>query len=216
MIRIVRGAGRGAAHDVLREFFQARQRFLTEAGWTGTAEEAPLTDAFDDALALYAIAYDGPRLVGGARLRPASAPRSLPAAFPDLAAPLSQSPTAAEMSHLFLDGRYVRRRQAFLELMAGVAGCADDLACTSMIAAVEMRFLHGMLSAELRIQFVAETQRLGDLALAPVKFRANATVSAQLKEYALRSRPASLPLRERLRLSISAARLSRPGHPPIA
>lgn len=199
MIRILKGAELGSANDVLKEFFEARRRALREAGWfSRPGQSVSLSDAFDDDEARYVIVYDGSRLIGGARLRPAGAAPAGEELFPGLNRnALTLSTDTGEMSQLFLDERYARRKGAFIELMAGAARCAASMGCGSLFALAEMRHVQTMLALELAVQVLHEPQVCGALALAPVKIRANMTVAAQLTEIMGKARGPSLPIREK-------------------
>jgi acyl-homoserine lactone synthase len=115
MIHIINAENRHMYEDALREHHRIRhQIYIEERSWRGLqCRDGMEFDDFDTTFMTYALAMDGERVVGGARLFPTLRPHMLETVCPQLAdvKGIPRGPSIYEWTRLFIipshrDGRY--------------------------------------------------------------------------------------------------------------
>jgi acyl-homoserine lactone synthase len=144
MIHVVSAANRHLYEDDIERMFRIRHDiFVGERGWTDLARpDGRDVDAYDDIDAVYCLAMEGDRIVGGHRLYPTTRPNMLGTAFPHLAAVrgVPEDPAVWEWSRYFV----VRDRRdggLNLMLMAAVQELCLDEGITEVSAVMETWWL---------------------------------------------------------------------------
>lgn len=87
MLRVVSGANCRLNRDLVEQHYRLRHRiYVEERGWLALARpDGRERDQFDTDDAVYLLAVEGSRVVGGSRLVPTAGPHLMADVFPDLA-----------------------------------------------------------------------------------------------------------------------------------
>jgi acyl-homoserine lactone synthase len=143
LVHVVTRDNRDLYGDLLESFFRLRHDvFVGERGWSALARpDGREIDAYDDGNAVYLLAVDGGRLVGGQRLYPTRLPHMLSEVFPHLA-----SRGLPRQDHVFEWTRYfvVRERRmgrTDCRLLAALQAFCLEEGITEVTAVVEMWWL---------------------------------------------------------------------------
>lgn len=142
-IHVVTRANRDLYQDALRQCFRLRHDiFVDERGWTGLARPDGLEiDAYDDEHAIYLLALDGDRVVGGQRLYPTLRRHMISEVFPHLVArEIPRSPTVLEWTRYFVV-KERRTGRTDCRLLAALQDFCIEEGITHVTAVVEMWWL---------------------------------------------------------------------------
>jgi len=144
MIHVVSASNRHLYQDQIERMFHIRHDiFVGERGWTELARpDGREVDAYDDINAVYCLAMEGDRIVGGHRLYPTTRPNMLGTSFAYLAAVrgVPQDPAVWEWSRYFVV-RDRRDGQLNQQLMAAVQELCLDEGITEVSAVMETWWL---------------------------------------------------------------------------
>jgi len=144
MIHVVSASNRHLYQDQIERMFRIRHDiFVGERGWTELARpDGREVDAYDDINAVYCLAMEGDRIVGGHRLYPTTRPNMLGTSFAYLAAVrgVPQDPAVWEWSRYFVV-RDRRDGQLNQQLMAAVQELCLDEGITEVSAVMETWWL---------------------------------------------------------------------------
>jgi acyl-homoserine lactone synthase len=130
MIHVISAANRHLYEDVLEQHFRLRHEiFVEERKWEALRKpDGREIDAYDNEDAIYLLALDNRRVLGGCRLYPTTKPTMMSEVFPNLAAVRGcpVDPQIWEWSRFFVTRE--RRDGAFnLQLMAAAQEfCLDQ------------------------------------------------------------------------------------------
>ena len=143
-IHVVTGHNRHLYEDVLEQSFRLRHEiFVQERGWkTLSRPDGRDVDAYDGGEAIYLLALDEGKIVGGQRLFPTTRPHMLSEVFPHLASAkgIPSSPDIFEWTRYFVI-KQRRTGRTDCRLLAAVQEFALEQGITQLTAVVEMWWL---------------------------------------------------------------------------
>jgi acyl-homoserine lactone synthase len=142
-IHVVGRSNRHLYGDALEQWFRLRHAvFVGERGWTALARpDGRDIDAYDDEHAIYLLAIDAGRVVGGQRLYPTLRPHMISEVFPHLVArDIPAGPTVFEWTRYFVVKERRMGRTDCRLLAALQAFCLEE-GITHVTAVVEMWWL---------------------------------------------------------------------------
>jgi len=144
MIHVVTASNRHLYEDQIEQMFRVRHDiFVGERGWADLAKpDGREIDAYDDVDAVYCLAMESDRIIGGHRLYPTTKPNMLGVAFAHLAAVrgVPEDPAVWEWSRYFVV-RDRRDGKLNLHLMAAVQELCLDEGITEVSAVMETWWL---------------------------------------------------------------------------
>jgi acyl-homoserine lactone synthase len=139
-VHVVTSENRALYEDGIRQFYRCRhQIFVEERGWSGLRGPDGLEiDSYDNEHAIYLLALDAGRVVGGQRLYPTLLPHMISEVFSHLA-----RRGVPQASHIFEWTRYFvikdrRTGRTDCRLLAAMQEFCLDEGITEVTAVVEM------------------------------------------------------------------------------
>jgi acyl-homoserine lactone synthase len=153
-IHVVTHDNRHLYTDHLRSCFRLRHDiFVGERGWTDLQRPDGLDiDAYDNEHAIYLLAIDGDRLVGGQRLYPSLLPHMISEVFPHLATrELPRESTVFEWTRYFVI-RERRMGRTDCRLLAGLQEFCLAEGITHVTAVVELWWLPRWQQAGFKVR----------------------------------------------------------------
>jgi acyl-homoserine lactone synthase len=161
-VHVVTATNRDSYADALEQSYRLRhQIFVGERGWTGLARpDGRDVDTFDDEHAIYLLAIDGSRVVGGQRLRPTVLPHMLSEVFPHLVhRSVPRRPDVYECTRYFV----VRERRfgrTDWRLLAAIQAYCLEEGISELTAVVEMWWLPRWQQAGFRTRPLGLPQKV--------------------------------------------------------
>lgn len=142
-IHVVSRENRALYEDSLRQYMRLRHEvFVKERGWKDLSSPDGLeSDSYDDEHAVYLLAIDGDRVVGGQRLYPTALPHMISEVFPHMAQRgLLQAFDVFEWTRYFVV-RERRTGRTDCRLLAAIQEFCLEEGITQVTAVVEMWWL---------------------------------------------------------------------------
>jgi acyl-homoserine lactone synthase len=154
VIHAITRHNRHCYEDLIDRFYRLRHEvFVGERGWTALARpDGRDIDSYDNGNAVYLLAVDGERLVGGQRLYPTQLPHMMSEVFPHLATRgVPQHPTVFEWTRYFVvKERRIGRTDC--RLLAGLQAFCLEEGITELTAVVEMWWLPRWQQAGFKVR----------------------------------------------------------------
>jgi acyl-homoserine lactone synthase len=153
-IHVVTRGNRDLYRDALQQCFRLRHDiFVGERGWMDLARPDGLDiDAYDDEHAVYLLALDGGRIVGGQRLYPTLQPHMISEVFPHLVArEILRDPTVFEWTRYFVV-KERRMGRTDCRLLAALQDFCLEEGITHVTAVVEMWWLPRWQQAGFKVR----------------------------------------------------------------
>lgn len=153
-IHVVTRDNRNLYGETLQRCFRLRHDiFVKERGWTDLARpDGRDIDAYDDDNAVYLLAIDGERIVGGQRLYPTTLPHMISEVFPHLATlGIPRGATVFEWTRYFVV-KERRMGRTDCRLLAGLQEFCLEEGITEVTAVVETWWLPRWQQAGFKVQ----------------------------------------------------------------
>jgi acyl-homoserine lactone synthase len=154
LVHLITAENRSSYSDILDVYYRARHNvFVTERGWRaldrGNGRDI---DEYDDDRAIYLLAVDGDRLVGGLRLYPTLLPHMISEAFSHLVhGRVLRGDTILECTRYFVV-RERRMGRTDCRLLAAFQHFCLDEGITEVTAVVEMWWLPRWQQAGFKVR----------------------------------------------------------------
>jgi len=153
-VHVVTSDNRSLYEDYIRDFFRLRHKvFVEERGWKNLRFSDGLeTDCYDNRNAIYLIAIDNERVVGGQRLYPTILPHMISEVFPHLAPRgIPRAPSILEWTRYFVVKERRTGRTDCRLLAAFQEFCLEE-GITEATAVVEMWWLPRWQQAGFKVR----------------------------------------------------------------
>lgn len=154
LVHVITQENKALYEDSLQQFYRLRhQIFVEERGWKDLRQSGGLEiDAYDNDHAIYLLALDGGRLVGGQRLYPTLLPHMISEVFPHMA-----NRGIPQASHVFEWTRYFvikerRTGRTDCRLLAAMQEFCLDEGISEVTAVVEMWWLPRWQQAGFKVR----------------------------------------------------------------